>query len=631
MNSRDDLRLMRHIATDGNYSVESSEWNRREFLKDRDASSDVKKAARFGEEFVPGFQDLQVDGYNYLFQGNPIVKDDDEIDQRALWHKRVIETAKGTEEFNRLRGFTIRNRVNSLMGVCKLNDVVEQLPEEMLDAIRDQNEIGDELDKKQDELESLRKLWQDLDDQENDDDATDDGEDGEGEALGGDAGSESESGEGDSGSANGSSDTDGDSGSDNVGDNDGSPSDVDDSGEGSEGSAGQSGNGTSKSDVEQRGQEVASEVADLEQAMEEATQKMNAAFDQNREDIESDVREAMRQGANEAEELEDAMDAFSCGQGAGEHTHLSYEEQVEAAQLLEQNQELKWIAELAGRLERISRKAKQDDTTAPVGQIVDVEPSGDLHRLLPGELAKFAHPIAKKQLLMDVADHKALSYKKELKDDCGRGPVICCVDSSGSMDSGAYSLVHSYTQGSYYRENTNTKHKAIIWAKAVALALYREAAARNQPFIYVHFSSGWGENDGLDVRQFDGRPGEELEFMKFSTIFHRGGTDYELALGACLKAFENPGMEKSDVVFISDGEYPRNNEMGEQFKAKMRELEGFTLGVLIKTGSTYYGSEDERPYDGFADAAWSLNLDDLRDGNDVPVIQEMFTDWLGQD
>ena len=119
--------------------------------------------------------------------------------------------------------------------------------------------------------------------------------------------------------------------------------------------------------------------------------------------------------------------------------------------------------------------------------------------------------------------------------------------------------------------------------------------------------------------------------MKFSTIFHRGGTDYELALGACLKAFENPGMEKSDVVFISDGEYPRNNEMGEQFKAKMRELEGFTLGVLIKTGSTYYGSEDERPYDGFADAAWSLNLDDLRDGNDVPVIQEMFTDWLGQD
>ena len=322
MNSRDDLRLMRHFATDGNYSVESSEWNRREFLKDRDASSDVKKAARFGEEFVPGFQDLQVDGYNYLFQGNPIVKDDDEIDQRALWHKRVIETAKGTEEFNRLRGFTIRNRVNSLMGVCKLNDVVEQLPEEMLDAIRDQNEIGDELDKKQDELESLRKLWQDLDDQENDDDATDDGEDGEGEALGGDAGSESESGEGDSGSANGSSDTDGDSGSDNVGDNDGSPSDVDDSGEGSEGSAGQSGNGTSKSDVEQRGQEVASEVADLEQAMEEATQKMNAAFDQNREDIESDVREAMRQGANEAEELEDAMDAFSCGQGAGEHTHL---------------------------------------------------------------------------------------------------------------------------------------------------------------------------------------------------------------------------------------------------------------------------------------------------------------------
>jgi len=188
------------------------------------------------------------------------------------------------------------------------------------------------------------------------------------------------------------------------------------------------------------------------------------------------------------------------------------------------------------------------------------------------------------------------------------------VDNSGSMSSGGY-----YDEAS-----------PIIWAKAVALALYREAAARKQPFIYIHFSSG-GAYNGLDVKQFDGRPGEEIEFMKFSTIFHQGGTDYELALGACLKAFDNPGMDKSDVVFISDGEYPENNEMGEQFKSKMRELEGFTLGVLIKTRDDYYGSEDDKPYDGFADAAWSLRIDQLGNGGDVPVIQEMFTDWLGQD
>ena len=138
-------------------------------------------------------------------------------------------------------------------------------------------------------------------------------------------------------------------------------------------------------------------------------------------------------------------------------------------------------------------------------------------------------------------------------------------------------------------------------------------------------------DQGLDVKQFDGKPGEELEFMKFSTIFHRGGTDYELALGACIAAFENDGMEKADVVFISDGEYPENNELGEQFKTEMRRLEGFTLGVLIKTGSSYYGSDTDRPYDGFADAAWSLDLEEMGKGQDVPVIQEMFSDWLARD
>ena len=613
MTTLDDLRRMRHVADDSNYSVESSEWGRREFLKDRSKAADVRDASIRGEEIVPGFEDLQVDGYHYLFNGNVVVKEDDAIDQRATWHKRVIETAKGTEEFKRLRSLTVRNRINSLMGVCKLNDVVEELPQDMIDAINEQNEIGEDLDKKQDELESLRKLWQDLDDQENDndeendgaDDSDADGDEGEGEGSEGsqdvDANGEPESGEGNSdGASEGSSD-------------DGSESDVEGSGEDSEGSGEGSGNGTNKSDVEARGQEVASEVADLEAAMEAATQKMNAAFEENRDDIESDMRAAMGQAAGEAEDLDDALNGFSCGQGAGERTSLSYEDQVEAAELLKQHNELKEICEIAGRIERISRKSKQDKTEAPVGQVVDVEPSGDLARLLPSELGKMANPASKTMLMMDIADHKALSFKKELVDDIGRGPVICCVDSS-------YSMIDSW----------GAKHSPIIWAKAVALALYREAAARKQPFIYIHFSSG-GADNGLDVKQFDGRPGEEIEFMKFSTIFHQGGTDYELALGACLKAFDNPGMDKSDVVFISDGEYPENNEMGEQFKSKMRELEGFMLGVLIKTGDDYYGSEDDKPYDGFADAAWSLRIDQLGNGGDVPVIQEMFTDWLGQD
>ena len=164
-NAQNDLKRMRFVADDQNFSVSSSEWSRREFLKDRESAPDVRTAATAGEEFVPGFGDLQVDAYSYLFDGNPDVKDDAAINERAIWHKRVIDTAKGTEEFNRLRGFTVRNRVNSLMGVLQLGEVVGQMPEEMLDAIREQQEIGNELDEKQDELESLRNLWQDLDDQ----------------------------------------------------------------------------------------------------------------------------------------------------------------------------------------------------------------------------------------------------------------------------------------------------------------------------------------------------------------------------------------------------------------------------------------------------------------------------------
>ena len=63
-NAQNDLRRMRFVADDQNFSVSSSEWSRREFLKDRESAPDVRTAATVGEEFVPGFGDLQVDAYS---------------------------------------------------------------------------------------------------------------------------------------------------------------------------------------------------------------------------------------------------------------------------------------------------------------------------------------------------------------------------------------------------------------------------------------------------------------------------------------------------------------------------------------------------------------------------------------
>jgi uncharacterized protein with von Willebrand factor type A (vWA) domain len=112
--------------------------------------------------------------------------------------------------------------------------------------------------------------------------------------------------------------------------------------------------------------------------------------------------------------------------------------------------------------------------------------------------------------------------------------------------------------------------------------------------------------------------------MQFSKIFHRGGTDYKLALNACLEQFEEDGMEKSDVVFISDGEYPRDEQMGIEFKEKMDELGGKTLGIQI---GGY--CDDGRPFGDFADGSWMLDTAKVKEtGKDVAILKEMFTDFL---
>jgi uncharacterized protein with von Willebrand factor type A (vWA) domain len=622
------LELLRHIADESAYAVDSSEYSRREWIKAKEAAPDLKSLQSQGEVTLPNFADLQCDSYHTFYQSKPLMKDADELADKAVASRHIVNHMQSLEEYKRLHGYTQHNQPAATVAVRKVNQIVDDLPDDVKGKIGEQQTLANELDEAEQELETLRDMWRELDEQEEQNDADDDADESE------DDRDEEDQDEGDRGEDGQGGDESGDSGEGCEGGsgNDASGEQGGGSGEsGSGGGATQTGSGPSKSDLERRGQECSERVEKLSAQVSEATQELNDAFDQNEDEVRAAVRHACAEGVDEAEEMQEAVEAFGCGSGPGGNEKVSFEDQMEIARMMRGNEELRQIAEMAGRIERIIKNTKQDVVASMGGgSIVDVELTGDLSKLLPSEMMRMAHPTTKRELMLRLAEKKALGWKKERKDKVGKGPIICCVDSSGSMSTGAYSshYVQSHTRtdqwgyeqivDGHYRYRS-TPETAIVWAKAVALSLYRECADRGVPFIYVHFSSG----GRVDVRRFDAKPGEELEFMRFSQIFHAGGTDYRLALNACLEQFEEDGMEKSDVVFISDGEYPRDEEMGREFKAKMDELGGKTLGVQIG------GYESERPFGDFADASWMLSMNNLRDnGNDVPVLKEMFTDFL---
>mgnify|MGYP003120424567 CR=1 FL=1 len=360
------------------------------------------------------------------------------------------------------------------------------------------------------------------------------------------------------------------------------------------------------------GQQKAEEVADAEAKMQRLTSDVESLLEENKDEIRQEARAAARTAKSLVEDFTEKANSFSCGTGTGVDQSVPEDRQVEIARELSNNKELQYIAEMAGRIERIAKQAKQDKVeTHGGGSIIDIETTGQYSKVTPTELASIAHPVTKAAFHQRLLNHSALSFKRERKDKAGKGPIICCVDNSGSM--GGYS-----------------KDAPILWAKAVALALYRECAERGKPFYYVAFSSGYRKDDGLKVQKFSAKPGEELEFIQFSKTFLNGGTDYELALEGCLECFDDDDMAKADVVFISDGEYPTEDIPGvtDSYKDQMKKLGGCTLGIQIKPRHRHF-LDVERPFGEFADSAWVLDLaSNSGKSNDKPILTEMFRDWL---
>jgi uncharacterized protein with von Willebrand factor type A (vWA) domain len=585
-----NLDAKRHIADESAFAVDSSEWSRREWFRLRDTAPDLQRAGESVQHIVPNIDDMQCDSYHWFYQGDPKISTQDLSDD-ALASGLILNHMSGLEEYKRLRTHTVRNQPASTVAVRKIKTLVENLPEDVQDKITEQQNAQNEENEAKRELETLRDMWRDLDEkEENDRDETaEESDEGEEEQEGqeDDAEESEESGEGEEESEAGEGEGEG---------TDGTPG---------PGNAGGSGSGSAQQRLIEQGKKAAQRLEDAQSKAQQASQDLKEAFGENNDDVRGAVRQAMSEGNKEIEDMEEAMDAFSCGKGSRNDTQVSLEDQMEIAQMMEHDYELQTIARMAGRIERIVKKAKKDKVaTMGGGSIVDIETTGDISRLVPGELVRFGNPVMKQDLMMRLTEKQALGYKKENKENVGKGPIICCVDNSGSMSSCGY-----YDEAS-----------PIIWAKAVALALYRECAGRERPFIYVAFSCG---EDGLDVQRFEAKPGEEIDFMKFSQIFHAGGTDYQLALDACLEQFEEEGMEKADVIFISDGEYPEDEEMGNEFREQMEKLGGKTLGIQIG------GYETEKPFGDFADASWTLDTNDVRKtGKDVPVLKEMFADYL---
>ena len=266
-----------------------------------------------------------------------------------------------------------------------------------------------------------------------------------------------------------------------------------------------------------------------------------------------DILSQANQDAQQAKDsIQDLVSTSQPGSGEAEMQKIPLRQQLELAQHLKQNPKIKQVAEWAGRFKAIARRKQKSKHVSSVERDGIVQ-GNNPELLLPTELAMLNNPITKLDFYRRFTEKQTLQYSPEGKDSAGKGPIILCLDQSGSMK--------------------NLKEQAAGFSLAIAMIARRQL----REFAYIPFATNVGE-----TMTFHRGKISVTEMLRIATEFISGGTNFERPLEAALEVIEKRSYFKNaDIIFVTDGESDVNDYFMEHYRQIKKRLEFQCMGCVL--------------------------------------------------
>ncbi|MFL5861141.1 MAG: vWA domain-containing protein [Solirubrobacteraceae bacterium] len=274
-----------------------------------------------------------------------------------------------------------------------------------------------------------------------------------------------------------------------------------------------------------------------------------------------DAMDAIAQAAkaaNDAAQHAGGLPSFGSGFGAGEPVYESPEQALTIAQMWADNPKLRAIAERFGRFSPDIRFLRAKRVVGGNDEIVDVEFGDNLSRVLPQELMLLTSDdeLFELDFLGRYADEELLQFSTVGEEHAGRGPIICLVD------------------GSYSMEGERT-----IWARAIAMCLLHIARLEKRDFCCIEFASA----NKTELWQFLAKePLDPQQIINMASHFYGGGTSPIQGVAEASRILdEAPPFKKADIVMIGDGEAsfgPEDQKLRDRLMGRGVRLFGMAIG-----------------------------------------------------
>ncbi|MEK5217765.1 vWA domain-containing protein [Psychrobacillus sp. FSL H8-0487] len=304
--------------------------------------------------------------------------------------------------------------------------------------------------------------------------------------------------------------------------------------------------------------QLQNDISDLQNQVQE---QLHQAIEQNGSSFSDAIAKAHQQTKNAKEDLEDLLGGGNgAGSGDAEMKKIPLREQISLAETLKSNKKLKDIAEWAGKFKSIARKKQKSKHTESLDRS-GMTLGADVERLLPQELALLSKEGTKNDFLRRFAEGQTMMYSPKGKETLGKGPIVMCLDQSGSMTS------------------------LDAQSKGFVLALAMIAKKQRRDFCVITFSVKVSK-----LYLYEKGKITPNQLVELATEFAGGGTHYGPPLIEAMNVIEKyKRFNKADLIFVTDGEPSdtgtlNNKEWMQNYLNRKKVKQVQILSLLIGNG-----------------------------------------------
>lgn len=190
-------------------------------------------------------------------------------------------------------------------------------------------------------------------------------------------------------------------------------------------------NGTGQTDPNRPRSAEELELEEAQRRYEEAMDKFQELTEDKQ--FQASVNKMLVKVRDEVRETSEMISNWGL-ESSGSWQRKSAHEKMELLNKLRNSSKLKKIAEMAGRYRRLAAMVRKERIKKGMDEIYSVTMGGDLSRILPSEMLRFLDPMTEDKAMLDLIEGRMLQYEIRGKQKKGKGPIVICIDSSGSMD-----------------------------------------------------------------------------------------------------------------------------------------------------------------------------------------------------